>query len=44
MAAENRCGTPARVADNPDVERAALIQEAFRLEEPLHARARARAR
>jgi hypothetical protein len=30
--AENRCGTPARAADNPDVERAALIRDAFRLE------------
>src|SRR5882762_3082048 len=30
--AENRCGTPARAGDIPDVERAALIREAFRLE------------
>ena len=30
--AENCCETPARAADIPDVERAALIREAFRLE------------
>jgi divalent metal cation (Fe/Co/Zn/Cd) transporter len=30
--AENRCGTPARAGDIPDVEGAALIREAFHLE------------